>query len=67
MKVITRGVLPSEQIHRITCSTCNSELEFTRAEGTITRDQRDGDFITVTCPVCDKKTSADLFGSTIKS
>lgn len=52
MKIISRGVPPSEAIHRATCTTCKTEVEFERKEGKMVYDQRDGDSVTVTCPVC---------------
>lgn len=63
MKIIIRGTKPSEAIHRVTCGTCRSVLEFQRSEGTITYNQRDGDCIGITCPVCESPISADLKGS----
>ncbi len=60
MKIITRGVIPGERIHRATCYNCKSELEFQECEGKVTHDQRDGDFITVVCPVCNVTVTADL-------
>ena len=52
MKILKRGTRPAESIHTGTCCTCNTEVEFARSEGKITYDQRDGDFVTVKCPVC---------------
>ena len=52
MKILQRGTPPAEAVHTGICHTCNTEVEFARSEGKITYDQRDGDFVTVKCPVC---------------
>lgn len=62
MKVIKKGNLPENKTYRVICSYCKSELEFEQREGKITYDQREGDYITVTCPVCQKLVYKDLKG-----
>lgn len=52
MKVIKRGMPPAEKPYHVECRSCRSEIEFTRMEAKFTPDQRDGDFLTITCPVC---------------
>lgn len=52
MRVIKEGQRPDAFVHHGTCYTCKTEVEFKRSEGEITYDRRDGDFVTVTCPVC---------------
>ena len=49
MKVIKQGNGHIEKPVKKTCGSCNSKLEYTRAD--IKSDQRDGDYII--CPVCD--------------
>lgn len=63
MKILYRGTKPSETVHRATCSTCKSQIEFQRHEGKINNDQRDGNTIEVDCPVCETKIFASLTGS----
>ncbi|QRE00193.1 hypothetical protein [Burkholderia phage BCSR5] len=51
--VLHRGVKPSEKKHKVTCDSCNSVIEYQQHEGKVTYDQRDGNFITFKCEVCD--------------
>lgn len=55
MKIIKLGRDPSETPVHGRCNNCGTEVEFELGEGTITNDQRDGDFVTVQCPVCQRK------------
>jgi len=52
MKIIKKGNIPDEKIYQAKCYNCKTEIEFVQKEGVVTRDQRDGDFITVQCPLC---------------
>jgi RNase P subunit RPR2 len=52
IKVIRRGHLPQNDQFDATCRKCHSEIQFLRSDGRFTSDQRDGDFLTVDCPVC---------------
>lgn len=52
--VIKRGVLPEETVHEVTCSHCYSELRFKEKEAKLIDDQRDGRYLQITCPVCDR-------------
>ena len=52
MEIINRGKLPSERVYTATCTNCGSVLRFTHAEATHHSDQRDGNFVSVKCPVC---------------
>jgi RNase P subunit RPR2 len=63
MKIIKHGVKPSDRKREINCTKCESIIEVQRSEGTLTYDQRDGDFITFVCPVCGNKihVAANLF------
>ena len=60
MKILKRGIPPAEMIYRVKCRQCNSELEFARAEAQLTNDQRDGDYLTVICPVCGGAPTIDV-------
>lgn len=53
MKIIKEGIL-RKPIYQATCYYCKTEIEFEQSEGAVTHDRRDGDFITVTCPICHK-------------
>ena len=52
MKIIKRGTPPPDAVHTGTCHTCKTEVEFVRSEGKVTYDQREGNIVTVECPVC---------------
>jgi RNase P subunit RPR2 len=52
MKIITKGQIPGERIHRATCNHCGTVFEFSQKEATIQSDQRDGDYMTILCPLC---------------
>jgi len=52
MEIIKRGTPPGEKIHEATCNSCKTEVRFKESEGKITYDQRDGNYVTVMCPVC---------------
>lgn len=52
MKVIRRGQVPEERVYRVICNRCKTEIEFEQREATYHPDQRDGDFLSITCPVC---------------
>ncbi len=55
MKVIKEGTKPEETPRKATCRHCKSKLEFTRQDGRIVYDQRDGNALVVKCPVCDNE------------
>lgn len=52
MKIIKEGKKPEDLWHQPTCYNCKTVVEFQVFEGTITREQRDGDYVTVSCPIC---------------
>jgi RNase P subunit RPR2 len=52
IEVIERGELPEDRPYEATCNRCRSKLRFLRGDAQFTADQRDGDFLTVKCPVC---------------
>lgn len=52
MKVIKRGELPQDKIHRETCDRCKSELEFKHSEVLWDPDPREAGQWYVLCPVC---------------
>lgn len=52
IEVIRRGHLPENDQFEAECCKCKSQLRFLRSDARHTSDQRDGDFVTVTCPVC---------------
>ena len=60
MFIIKRGKKPEDTVNRGTCNRCRTEVEFRRSEGEVTHDQRDGDFVSVDCPVCGHKIHSQL-------
>ena len=60
MEIIKRGTLPSEREFFCTCHICKTEYKFKQAEGKVTYDQRDGNLISVTCPVCSHNNNVSL-------
>ena len=54
MNILKRGTPPEERQYQGTCGKCETEIHFLQMEGQVTFDQRDGDFITVVCPVCNE-------------
>lgn len=59
MKVLERGQVPEERVYKARCMRCKSLLEFQRHEARFTPCQKDGDFLTVTCPVCGAEVNKD--------
>lgn len=51
MKILQKGVLPSKQIYRATCRHCGTQIEFHFEEAEFISDQRDGDFLSIPCPL----------------
>lgn len=52
MKIIERGTMPGDRDWQATCTHCRTRFEFKQSEGEFHTDQRDGDYVTVKCPVC---------------
>ena len=59
MEIIKRGKLPLKE-YEAKCSYCGTEVRFHEKEGKITYDQRDGNFITVLCPICHSRINKNL-------
>ena len=56
MKVIYNGLKEKEEmLYELHCIHCDSVFECNGKElGAINRDDRDGDYYTINCPVCNK-------------
>ena len=52
MKILKRGVKPEEKIYIGKCNICGTIVEAKGNEVKNTYDQRDGDYHTINCPVC---------------
>jgi hypothetical protein len=55
MEIIQQWQPEPEKTYTVTCWGCKTIYRFKESEGQITYDQRGGDFITIACPVCEKK------------
>lgn len=53
--ITKRGTPPEQLVHEATCTHCKTEYEFTRDEAKYISDQRDGDCLKTTCPVCKRE------------
>jgi RNase P subunit RPR2 len=52
VKITKVGSRPEDKEYRASCRNCKSEVEFRRNEAEYISDQRDGDFLSVRCPIC---------------
>ena len=50
MRIIKEGQLPETKKHVFTCTNCKCQFEAIRSECTYNDDQRDGAFLSITCP-----------------
>ena len=60
MEVLKQGTHPDDKVFNGRCHYCAAEVRFRQSEGRITREQRDGDFITVRCPTCPENINVEL-------
>lgn len=51
MRVIKKGALAGDQTYRATCRSCGTVYEFQVREARHHSDQRDGDYLSTTCPI----------------
>jgi hypothetical protein len=52
MEIIKKGQPKNEKTYHATCRDCGTRIKFQRKEAKETFDQRDGNYLTVKCPVC---------------
>lgn len=52
MEIIKRGTPPDEIEYEAKCNNCKTEIKFKRSEAVVTFDQREGDYMSISCPVC---------------
>jgi hypothetical protein len=55
MKIIEYGDRPEDKVYRNKCGHCKTVYEFARKEAKFHSDQRDGDYLTINCPVCQRE------------
>ena len=66
MKILEKGSLPEESIYRCRCCNCNTLYEFQRKEAVYVPEQRDGDYLTTKCPLCNRRNSTAVKEAWIK-
>lgn len=52
VRVTKKGKLPGEGLRKGTCTYCSTEVEFKASAGTYSPDRRDGNAMSVPCPLC---------------
>jgi hypothetical protein len=53
VKIIKQGSKPEDKVYTDECSHCSTVFEYERKEASgVIYDYRDGDYITIDCPVC---------------
>lgn len=50
MEIVKLGVIPENIMYQGVCSRCKCIVRFKQREGTVTSDQRDGDYVSILCP-----------------
>jgi RNase P subunit RPR2 len=55
IEVLRKGEKPEDRTYSAACGNCKSLLRFKRSEAEYVSDQRDGDAVTIECPVCKSK------------
>jgi hypothetical protein len=55
MEIIFEGVIPEEKVRRARCTNCNTIFDFKQSEGKIQHDPREGDYLSINCPLCKKQ------------
>ena len=60
IEIIKRGKIPQEKKYEATCYTCKTVFTALQEDGKVVNDQRDGDFVTFHCPVCNRECHCDL-------
>jgi hypothetical protein len=52
MNIIERGKHPKNKLYTVRCRQCETKFEFEKHEAKMNYDQRDGDYVSIACPVC---------------
>jgi len=52
MNILKKGTIPEELFYYGKCYNCHTEVEFKQKEAKLTATPRDGDLLSVNCPVC---------------
>ena len=54
MRIIKKGKISEEKEYELQCKNCSTVFAFFRKEVDFHYDQRDGNFVSVSCPLCKK-------------
>jgi hypothetical protein len=60
IRIIKRGVNPETKLYQGACHNCGTVVEFPRSAAKYQADQRDGDYLEVSCPVCHRRITAGV-------
>ena len=60
MEILKPGKLPEDGSAEPLCRHCGCEFRVRQGEGAYHSDQRDGDFISFTCPTCRKSVTVSV-------
>jgi hypothetical protein len=52
VEILKRGIVPEEVHYETICVRCKTHFRFLRKEARQVNDFRDGDFLSIDCPVC---------------
>ena len=55
VEIIELGKKPSERKYTISCYICKTKFRFKKNEAKETWDQKDANYLSINCPVCDEK------------
>lgn len=58
--VIKQGKLPEDVEYEVECYKCRTIFSFKAKEAEKVYDQRDGDFLSINCPICKNKVTRHL-------
>lgn len=60
MEIIKKGELPAEKLYTLTCRYCSTEFRFKQGEAKRISDQRDGNYLSINCPLCHRQCTQSL-------
>ena len=53
IEIIEIGQKPGDKQYEVQCRACRTKFTFSRSDAKYTSDQRDGDFVSIKCPLCE--------------
>jgi len=62
VRIIQRGTPPEGRKIKASCQRCHTKVEFTAREARLVPDPRDGDYYSVSCPVCHEPINVNVRG-----